>query len=129
MFLDIFGYMILENCSIFKMEEEVGQISIEFFKSSIIFFWVLKRLLQFFGFFENFLCCFMYILVYKVSGDKNEEQVLNVIEVYMEYWFEIILWVINLFFDIVCIECCNQLLWVLKLVIMVFKCYKYDRNI
>uniref|UniRef100_G1S778 Protein zer-1 homolog n=1 Tax=Nomascus leucogenys TaxID=61853 RepID=G1S778_NOMLE len=114
MSLDISGHMILENCSISKMEEEAGQTSIEPSKSSIIPFRALKRPLQFLGLFENSLCRLTHIPAYKVSGDKNEEQVLNAIEAYTEHRPEITSRAINLLFDIARIERCNQLLRALK---------------
>uniref|UniRef100_A0A7N9CV83 Protein zer-1 homolog n=1 Tax=Macaca fascicularis TaxID=9541 RepID=A0A7N9CV83_MACFA len=66
MSLDISGHMILENCSISKMEEEAGQTSIEPSKSSIIPFRALKRPLQFLGLFENSLCRLTHIPAYKL---------------------------------------------------------------
>ena len=50
----------------------------------------------------------------QVSGDKNEEQVLNAIEAYTEHRPEITSRAINLLFDIARIERCNQLLRALK---------------
>lgn len=49
-----------------------------------------------------------------MSGDKNEEQVLNAIEAYTEHRPEITSRAINLLFDIARIERCNQLLRALK---------------
>ncbi|XP_025769440.1 protein zer-1 homolog [Puma concolor] len=129
MSLDISGHMILENCSISKMDEEAGQTSIEPSKSSIMPFRALKRPLQFLGLFETSLCRLTHIPAYKVSGDKNEEQVLNAIEAYTEHRPEITSRAINLLFDIARIERCNQLLRALKLVITALKCHKYDKNI
>uniref|UniRef100_G3TAE1 Protein zer-1 homolog n=1 Tax=Loxodonta africana TaxID=9785 RepID=G3TAE1_LOXAF len=114
MSLDISGHMILENCSISKMDEEAGQTSIEPSKSSIMPFRALKRPLQFLGLFETSLCRLTHIPAYKVSGDKNEEQVLNAIEAYTEHRPEITSRAINLLFDIARIERCNQLLRALK---------------
>jgi len=54
------------------------------------------------------------ILHLQVSGDKNEEQVLNAIEAYTEHRPEITSRAINLLFDIARIERCNQLLRALK---------------
>ncbi|TKC35398.1 hypothetical protein EI555_005815, partial [Monodon monoceros] len=163
MSLDISGHMILENCSISKMDEDAGQTSIEPSKSSIMPFRALKRPLQFLGLFETSLCRLTHIPAYKVrgggggedqgalgegkegsalglemaalgsgipvSGDKNEEQVLNAIEAYTEHRPEITSRAINLLFDIARIERCNQLLRALKLVITALKCHKYDKNI
>ena len=50
----------------------------------------------------------------QVSGDKNEEQVLNAIEAYTEHRPEITSRAINLLFDIARIERCSQLLRALK---------------
>ncbi|XP_007475163.1 protein zer-1 homolog isoform X3 [Monodelphis domestica] len=127
--LDISGHMMLENCSISKMDEEAGQTSIEPCKSSITPFRALKRPLQFLGLFETSLCRLTHIPAYKVSGDKNEEQVLNAIEAYTEHRPEITSRAINLLFDIARIERCNQLLRALQLVITALKCHKYDKNI
>ncbi|MEJ1271740.1 zyg-11 related cell cycle regulator [Cricetulus griseus] len=129
MSLDISGHMILENCSISKMDEEAGQTSTDPSKSSIMPFRALKRPLQFLGLFETSLCRLTHIPAYKVSGDKNEEQVLNAIEAYTEHRPEITSRAINLLFDIARIERCNQLLRALKLVITALKCHKYDKNI
>ncbi|KAF6128268.1 zyg-11 related cell cycle regulator [Phyllostomus discolor] len=129
MSLDISGHMVLENCSVSKMDEEAGQTSIEPSKSSIMPFRALKRPLQFLGLFETSLCRLTHIPAYKVSGDKNEEQVLNAIEAYTEHRPEITSRAINLLFDIARIERCNQLLRALKLVITALKCHKYDKNI
>lgn len=49
-----------------------------------------------------------------MSGDKNEEQVLNAIEAYTEHRPEITSRAINLLFDIARIERCNQLLRALQ---------------
>ncbi|XP_020821129.1 protein zer-1 homolog isoform X1 [Phascolarctos cinereus] len=127
--LDISGHMMLENCSISKMDEEAGQTSVEPCKSSITPFRALKRPLQFLGLFETSLCRLTHIPAYKVSGDKNEEQVLNAIEAYTEHRPEITSRAINLLFDIARIERCNQLLRALQLVITALKCHKYDKNI
>ncbi|XP_052038014.1 protein zer-1 homolog isoform X3 [Apodemus sylvaticus] len=114
MSLDISGHMILENCSISKSDEEAGQTSTEPSKSSIMPFRALKRPLQFLGLFETSLCRLTHIPAYKVSGDKNEEQVLNAIEAYTEHRPEITSRAINLLFDIARIERCSQLLRALK---------------
>ena len=56
----------------------------------------------------------LIMLHLQVSGDKNEEQVLNAIEAYTEHRPEITSRAINLLFDIARIERCNQLLRALK---------------
>lgn len=49
-----------------------------------------------------------------MTGDKNEDQVLNAIEAYTEHRQEITSRAINLLFDIARIERCDQLLRALK---------------
>ncbi|XP_063288694.1 protein zer-1 homolog [Pelobates fuscus] len=127
--LDISGHLMLENCAISKMDDELGPPSIEPSKSSIIPFRALKRPLQFLGLFETSLCSLTHIPSHKVSGDKNEEQVLNAIEAYTEHRPEITSRAINLLFDIARIERCNQPLRALQLVIAALKCHKYDKTI
>ncbi|NXS61595.1 ZER1 protein, partial [Brachypteracias leptosomus] len=127
--LDISGHTMLENCTIPSTEEKMGQTSIEPAKSSIAPFRGLKRPLQFLGLFETSLCRLTHIPAYKVSGDKNEEQVLNAIEAYTEHRPEITSRAINLLFDIARIERCSQLLRALQLVITALKCHKDDKNI
>ncbi|XP_060106949.1 protein zer-1 homolog [Heteronotia binoei] len=127
--LDISGHTMLENCTISSLEEKAGQTSTNPEKSSIAPFRNLKRPLQFLGLFETSLCRLSYIPAYKVTGDKNEDQVLNAIEAYTEHRQEITSRAINLLFDIARIERCTQLLRALKLVITALKCHKYDKNI
>ncbi|XP_053329038.1 protein zer-1 homolog [Spea bombifrons] len=127
--LDISGHMMLENCAVFKMDDELGPPSNDPCKSSIIPFQSFKRPLRFLGLFETSLCRLTHIPAYKVSGDKNEEQVLNAIEAYTEHRPEITSRAINLLFDIARIERCNQLLRALQLVIAALKCHKYDKTI
>ncbi|MEE6513991.1 hypothetical protein FKM82_021911 [Ascaphus truei] len=64
-----------------------------------------------------------------VSGDKNEQQVLNAIESHTEHRPEITSRAINLLFDIARIERCNQPLRALQVVIAALKCHKYDKTI
>ncbi|KAM8933767.1 protein zer-1 homolog [Pelodytes ibericus] len=127
--LDISGHLMLENCAISKMDDELGPPSNEPSMSSIIPFRSLKRPLQFLGLFETSLCRLTHIPAYKVSGAKNEEQVLNAIESYTEHRPEITSRAINLLFDIARIERCNQSLRALQLVIAALKCHKYDKTI
>ncbi|XP_069604144.1 protein zer-1 homolog [Ranitomeya imitator] len=127
--LDISGHVMLENCAMSKMDDELGPPSTDPSKSSIIPFRSLKRPLQFLGLFETSLCRLIHIPAYKVSGDKNEEQVLNAIEAYTEHRPEITSRAINLLFDIARIERCNQHLRALQLVIAALKCHKYDKTI
>uniref|UniRef100_A0A8B9CQQ4 Protein zer-1 homolog n=2 Tax=Anser TaxID=8842 RepID=A0A8B9CQQ4_9AVES len=118
--LDISGHTMLENCTIPKAGYQ---------HDSIAPFRGLKRPLQFLGLFETSLCRLTHIPAYKVSGDKNEEQVLNAIEAYTEHRPEITSRAINLLFDIARIERCSQLLRALQLVITALKCHKDDKNI
>ncbi|XP_030063763.1 protein zer-1 homolog isoform X1 [Microcaecilia unicolor] len=127
--LDISGHMMLENCAVSKMDEELGQPSVEPCRSSIAPFRGLRRPLQFLGLFDTSLCCLPHIPAYKVTGDKNEEQVLNAIEAYTEHRPEITNRAINHLFDIARIERCSQLLRALQLVIAALKCHKYDKTI
>ncbi|OCT57918.1 protein zer-1 homolog [Xenopus laevis] len=127
--LDISGHLTLENCAVSKMDDELGPPSNNPSKSSISPFRALKRPLQFLGLFETSLCRLIHIPAFKVSGDKNEEQVLNAIEAYTEHRPEITSRAINLLFDIARIERCNQPLRALQLVIAALKCHKYDKTI
>ncbi|KAM9324890.1 protein zer-1 homolog [Gastrophryne carolinensis] len=127
--LDISGHMMLENCAVSKMDDELGPPSTDPSKSSITPFRSLRRPLQFLGLFETSLCHQLHIPAYKVSGNKNEEQVLNAIEAYTEHRPEITSRAINLLFDIARIERCNQALRALQLVIAALKCHKYDKTI
>lgn len=56
----------------------------------------------------------LFVSPCQVSGDKNEEQVLNAIEAYTEHRPEITSRAINLLFDIARIERCSQLLRALQ---------------
>lgn len=62
----------------------------------------------------SFFLVVLSMFHFQVSGDKNEEQVLNAIEAYTEHRPEITSRAINLLFDIARIERCNQLLRALK---------------
>ncbi|KAJ6654622.1 hypothetical protein lerEdw1_006775 [Lerista edwardsae] len=127
--LDISGHTMLENFTVPTMDEKVGKTSINPETSSITPFRNLKRPLQFLGLFETSLCRLLHIPAYKVTGSKNEEQILNAIEAYTEHRPEITSRALNLLFDIARIERCNQLLRALKLVIAALKYHKYDKNI
>lgn len=59
-------------------------------------------------------CLTLFVPPCQVSGDKNEEQVLNAIEAYTEHRPEITSRAINLLFDIARIERCSQLLRALQ---------------
>ncbi|XP_013921455.1 PREDICTED: protein zer-1 homolog [Thamnophis sirtalis] len=127
--LDICGHTMLDNCTVACLDEKTDQASTHPGKSSIAPFRNLKRPLQFLGLFEVSLCHVTHIPAYKVTGEKNEEQVLNAIEAYTEHRPEITSRALNILFDIVRIERCTQLLRALKLVIIALKCHKYDKNI
>ncbi|XP_070614569.1 protein zer-1 homolog isoform X2 [Erythrolamprus reginae] len=127
--LDISGHTMLDNCTIACLDEKTDQPSTSPGKSSIAPFRNLKRPLQFLGLFEVSLCHVTHIPAYKVTGEKNEEQVLNAIEAYTEHRSDITSRALNILFDIVRIERCTQLLRALKLVITALKCHKYDKNI
>ncbi|XP_026568048.1 protein zer-1 homolog isoform X1 [Pseudonaja textilis] len=127
--LDISGHTMLDNCTVACLDEKTDQPSTNPGKSSIAPFRNLKRPLQFLGLFEVSLCHVTHIPAYKVTGEKNEEQVLNAIEAYTEHRQDITSRALNILFDIVRIERCTQLLRALKLVITALKCHKYDKNI
>ncbi|XP_066502049.1 protein zer-1 homolog [Hoplias malabaricus] len=127
--LDISGHIMLDNCTVPQFEEAMGRPCIEPCKSSIYPFQELKRPLQFLGLYNTTLCNVTHIPAYKVTGSKNEEQVLNAIEAYTEYRPELAHRAINQLFDIARIQHCNQLLRALQLVIAALKCHKYDKSI
>ncbi|XP_058015288.1 protein zer-1 homolog [Ahaetulla prasina] len=127
--LDISGHTMLDNCTVACLDEKTDQTSTNPGKSSIAPFRNLKRPLQFLGLFEVSLCHVTHIPAYKVTGEKNEEQVLNAIEAYTEHRPDMTSRALNILFDIVRIERCTQLLRALKLVITALKCHKYDKNI
>uniref|UniRef100_A0AAR2LUU7 Protein zer-1 homolog n=1 Tax=Pygocentrus nattereri TaxID=42514 RepID=A0AAR2LUU7_PYGNA len=127
--LDISGHIMLDNCTMPQIEEAMGPPSIEPCKSSIYPFQELKRPLQFLGLYNTTLCNVTHIPAYKVTGSKNEDQVLNAIEAYTEYRPELAHRAINQLFDIARIQHCNQLLRALQLVIAALKCHKYDKSI
>ncbi|KAK5852423.1 hypothetical protein PBY51_023892 [Eleginops maclovinus] len=127
--LDISGHIMLDNCTVPHIEEAMGRPSIEPCKSSIYPFQELKRPLQFLGLYDTTLCNVTHIPAYKVTGSKNEEQVLNAIEAYTEFRPELAHRAINQLFDIARIQHCSQLLRALQLVIAALKCHKYDKSI
>ncbi|XP_036443896.1 protein zer-1 homolog [Colossoma macropomum] len=127
--LDISGHIMLDNCTMPQFEEAMGPPSIEPCKSSIYPLQELKRPLQFLGLYNTTLCNVTHIPAYKVTGSKNEDQVLNAIEAYTEYRPELAHRAINQLFDIARIQHCNQLLRALQLVIAALKCHKYDKSI
>ncbi|XP_030625003.1 protein zer-1 homolog [Chanos chanos] len=127
--LDISGHIMLDNCTVPHFEEAMGRPSIEPCKSSIYPFQELKRPLQFLGLYNTTLCNVTHIPAYKVTGSKNEEQVLNAIEAYTEFRPELAHRAINQLFDIARIQHCSQLLRALQLVIAALKCHKYDKSI
>uniref|UniRef100_A0A671YG48 Zyg-11 related, cell cycle regulator n=1 Tax=Sparus aurata TaxID=8175 RepID=A0A671YG48_SPAAU len=127
--LDISGHVMLDNCTVPHFEEAMGRPSIEPCKSSIYPFQELKRPLQFLGLYDTTLCNVTHIPAYKVTGSKNEDQVLNAIEAYTEFRPELAHRAINQLFDIARIQHCSQLLRALQLVIAALKCHKYDKSI
>uniref|UniRef100_A0A3P9AGD9 Protein zer-1 homolog n=1 Tax=Esox lucius TaxID=8010 RepID=A0A3P9AGD9_ESOLU len=127
--LDISGHIMLDNCTVPHFEEAMGRPSIEPCKSSIYPFQELKRPLQFLGLYNTTLCNVTHIPAYKVTGSKNEDQVLNAIEAYTEFRPELAHRAINQLFDIARIQHCSQLLRALQLVIAALKCHKYDKSI
>lgn len=127
--LDISGHIMLDNCTVPHIDEAMGRPSIEPCKSSIIPFQQLKRPLQFLGLYDTTLCNVTHIPAYKVTGSKNEDQVLNAIEAYTEFRPELAHRAINQLFDIARIQHCGQLLRALQLVIAALKCHKYDKSI
>lgn len=129
MSLDISGHMMLDNCTVSPIEDAMGRPSIEPHKSSIYPFQELKRPLQFLGLYNTTLCNVTHIPAYKVTGSKNEDQVLNAIEAYTEFRPELAHRAINQLFDIARIQHCSQLLRALQLVIAALKRHKYDKSI
>ncbi|XP_062339972.1 protein zer-1 homolog [Osmerus eperlanus] len=127
--LDISGHIMQDNCTVPHFEEAVGRPSTEPCKSSIYPLQELKRPLQFLGLYDTTLCNVTHIPAYKVTGSKNEEQVLNAIEAYTEFRPELAHRAINQLFDIARIQHCSQLLRALQLVIAALKCHKYDKSI
>ncbi|XP_061657298.1 protein zer-1 homolog isoform X2 [Syngnathoides biaculeatus] len=127
--LDISGHIMLDNCTVPLLEEAMGRPSNEPCKSSIYPFQELKRPLQFLGLYDTTLCNVTHIPAHKVTGSKNEDQVLNAIEAYTEYRPELAHRAINQLFDIARIQHCIQLLRALQLVIAALKCHKYDKSI
>ncbi|XP_015229037.1 PREDICTED: protein zer-1 homolog [Cyprinodon variegatus] len=127
--LDISGHIMLDNCTVPHFEEALGRPSTEPCKSSLYPFQELKRPLQFLGLYDTTLCNVTHIPAYKVTGSKNEEQVLNAIEAYTEFRPELAHRAINQLFDIARIQHCSQLLRALQLVIAALKCHKYDKSI
>ncbi|KAF7696629.1 hypothetical protein HF521_005047 [Silurus meridionalis] len=127
--LDVSGHIMLDNCTVPYIEEAMGPPSIEPCKSSILPFQGLKRPLQFLGLYSTTLCNVTHIPAFKVTGSKNEEQVLNAIEAYTEHRPELAHRAINQLFDFVRIQHCNNLVRAVQLVIAALKCHKYDKSI
>ncbi|CAL8405761.1 unnamed protein product [Arctogadus glacialis] len=127
--LDISGHVMLDNCTVPHVKDAMGRASTEPCKSSIYPFQELKRPLQFLGLYDTTLCNVTHIPAYKVTGSKNEDQVLNAIEAYTEFRPELAHRAINQLFDIARIQHCSQLLRALQLVIAALKCHKYDKSI
>ncbi|KAM9450399.1 protein zer-1 homolog isoform 2-T2 [Clarias gariepinus] len=107
--LDISGHIMLDNCIVPSIKEAVGPPSIEPCKSSIFPFQGLKRPLQFLGLYNTPLCDVTHIPAFKVTGSKNEEQVLNAIEAYTEHRPELAHTAIRQLYNFVLIQQCNNL--------------------
>ncbi|XP_059850124.1 protein zer-1 homolog isoform X1 [Hemitrygon akajei] len=128
--LDISGHLMLDNSAISSHDEALGPASNEPQKSSIEPFRALKRSFQFLGLFDTTLCNLTHIPAYKVTGEANEDQILNAIEAYAEYRPEIASRAINHLFDIARIDrCINQPLRALQLVISALKYHKFDKSV
>ncbi|XP_042193523.1 protein zer-1 homolog isoform X2 [Callorhinchus milii] len=127
--LDISGQLMLDNCAVSNHDEALGPGSNEPQKSSIEPFRTLKRSFQFLGLFDTTLCNLTHIPAYKVTGEANEDQILNAIEAYTEFRPEIASRAINHLFDIARIDQCEQPLRALQLVIAALRCHKYDKSI
>ncbi|XP_060746432.1 protein zer-1 homolog [Tachysurus vachellii] len=127
--LDISGHVMLDNCTVPYMEEAMGPPSTDPCKSSIYPFQSLKRPLQFLGLYNTTLCNVKHIPAFKVTGSKNEEQVLNAIEAYTEHRPELAHRAINQLFDFVRIQHCNNLVRAVQLVIAALNCHKYDKSV
>uniref|UniRef100_A0AAQ4NUH6 Protein zer-1 homolog n=1 Tax=Gasterosteus aculeatus aculeatus TaxID=481459 RepID=A0AAQ4NUH6_GASAC len=112
--LDVSGHIMSDNCTVPHFEEAMGRPSIEPCKSSIYPFQELKRPLQFLGLYDTTLCNVTHIPAHKVTGSKNEDQVLNAIEAYTEFRPELAHRAINQLFDIARIQHCSQLLRALQ---------------
>ncbi|KAM9450398.1 protein zer-1 homolog isoform 1-T1 [Clarias gariepinus] len=127
--LDISGHIMLDNCIVPSIKEAVGPPSIEPCKSSIFPFQGLKRPLQFLGLYNTPLCDVTHIPAFKVTGSKNEEQVLNAIEAYTEHRPELAHTAIRQLYNFVLIQQCNNLGRALQLVTAALKCHKYNKRI
>ncbi|KAF5894731.1 protein zer-1, partial [Clarias magur] len=127
--LDISGHTMLDNCTVPDIEEAKGPPSIEPCKSSIFPFQGLKRPLQFLGLYDTTLCNVTHIPAFKVTGSKNEEQILNAVEAYTEHHPELADTAIGQLYNIVRVQQCNNLVRALELVTAALKCHKYNRSI
>ncbi|XP_041050195.1 protein zer-1 homolog [Carcharodon carcharias] len=127
--LDISGHLMLDNSAISSHDEALGPASTEPQKSSIEPFRLLNRSFQFLGLFDTTLCNLTHIPAYKITGEANEDQILNAIEAYTEYRPEIASRAINHLFDIARIEQCDQPLRALQLVISALKYHKFDKSV
>ncbi|XP_018587092.2 protein zer-1 homolog isoform X1 [Scleropages formosus] len=127
--LDISCNVIVDDCIVPPYEEALSRSSIEPSDSSIFPFRDLKRPLQFLGLYDTSLCNLTHIPAYKVTGTRNEDQILNAIEAYTELRPEVAHRAINHLFDIARIQHCSQLIRALQLVIAALKFHKYNKNI
>uniref|UniRef100_A0A8C9RH58 Protein zer-1 homolog n=1 Tax=Scleropages formosus TaxID=113540 RepID=A0A8C9RH58_SCLFO len=122
--LDISCNVIVDDCIV---SQPISHI--EPSDSSIFPFRDLKRPLQFLGLYDTSLCNLTHIPAYKVTGTRNEDQILNAIEAYTELRPEVAHRAINHLFDIARIQHCSQLIRALQLVIAALKFHKYNKNI
>nr|XP_061810202.1 protein zer-1 homolog [Nerophis lumbriciformis] len=128
--LDISGHIAIENCTVPHSEEAMGPPSIEPCKSSIYPFRELRRPLQFLGLFDTNLCEVTHIPAYKVTGSKNEDQLLNAIEAYTEFHPVLAYIALNrIFLRLQTQEAVFPLCRAVPLLVAALKCHKYDKNI
>uniref|UniRef100_A0A4W5KHY6 Protein zer-1 homolog n=1 Tax=Hucho hucho TaxID=62062 RepID=A0A4W5KHY6_9TELE len=119
--LDISGHIMLDNCTVPHFEEAMGRPRPH--KHTKRNRRALKHVAR-----KNRLSSGSNTH-YRVTGSKNEDQVLNAIEAYTEFRPELAHRAINQLFDIARIQHCSQLLRALQLVIAALKCHKYDKSI
>ncbi|XP_057679764.1 protein zer-1 homolog isoform X2 [Corythoichthys intestinalis] len=109
---------------------ELVNLNIEPCKSSIYPFRELRRPLQFLGLFDTNLCEVTHIPAYKVTGSKNEDQLLNAIEAYTEFHPVLAYIALNrIFLRLQTQEAVFPLCRAVPLLVAALKCHKYDKNI
>ncbi|KAI1882445.1 hypothetical protein AGOR_G00250820 [Albula goreensis] len=127
--LDISGHALLDSCPSPPQQEPPGYPSEDPSKTSIYFLQELKKPLEFLGLFDTPLCNLRYIPAHKVTGSRDEVQILNAIEAYAEFRPEIAHRAISHLFDTARIQHCYHVPRALQLVIRALKCHKNDHNI